>query len=459
MHIAVIGTGHVGLVTSAGLADFGNDVVCVASDDAEVERLEAGDLGLYEPGLDALVEHNRDSGRIRFSADVAAAVERADVVMIVLSAPQLFDMAGPKSTARPGGQPELGDLFAVVDRVAKAIREGTVVVNRTTVPVGTTERIKVRISAHTSVAFSVVVNPAFLKEGDAVNDFMKPDRVLVGSDDPRAAEVLRRLYAPFVRTGDRIMTVDLRSAELSKYAASALLASRISFVNELALLADEVGADMEVVRRVLGADTRIGSKYLFVGPGFGGSHFQSDILMLLQTAREVGKELTLVRAAHEVNQRQKRVLAAKLARGLGDDLEHKRVGVWGLAYKPRTDDIGEAPAMELIDGLLGRGCAVTVHDPRAMDRTRAVYGDRISYAETMYDALDGAHALVLVTEWHEYRRPDFRRMLGLMAGRLVVDGRNVWDPHELRELGFHYVGIGRPQGHSLKLTPLPPRVG
>jgi UDPglucose 6-dehydrogenase len=318
-----------------------------------------------------------------------------------------------------------------------------VIVNTSTVPVGTTERVKVRIEAHASSSFGVAYNPSFLTVGDAVNDFMKPDRVVIGTDDARAAEVLRRLYAPLVRTKGRILVCDVRSAELSKYAASALLASRISFVNELARLADHLGADMEAVRRALGADSRIGPKYLFVGPGFGGSQFQNDITMLLSTAREAGQELELVRATHEVNQRQKRVLLEKLTRQLGGDVEGKVIAVWGLAFKPRTDDVGLAPALVLLDGLLEAGAQVRVHDPRAMDNARAIYADRIHYGETMYEATHGADALVLVTEWHPYRRPDFARVQSEMAGRLIVDGRNIWDPVELRELGFRYIGVGR----------------
>jgi UDPglucose 6-dehydrogenase len=279
--------------------------------------------------------------------------------------------------------------------------------------------------------------------GDAVNDFMKPDRVVIGTTDARAAEVLRRLYAPLVRTKGQILVCDVRSAELSKYAASALLASRISFVNELARLAEHLGADMEAVRRALGADSRIGPKYLFVGPGFGGSQFQNDITMLLSTAREAGQDLQLVRATHDVNQRQKCMLLEKLTRHLSGDVEGKVVTIWGLAFKPRTDDVGLAPSLTLIDGLLEAGATVRVHDPRALDSVRALYGDRIHYGQSMYEAAEGADALALVTECHPYRRPDFARVHAAMSGRLIVDGRNIWDPVELRELGFRYVGVGR----------------
>lgn len=436
-----MGTGFVGLVVVAGLAELGNDVTCVALDDGTLALLLAGDLSVYEPGLAAMVRSNVEAGRVNFSTDLDAAVRSAEIVFLSVDV-----------GVSPEGQADLTQLFAVAERVGKATDAYKVIVNKSTVPVGATERLKVRIAAHCvprdtrtrgDAAFGVVYNPTFLTVGDAVNDFMKPDRVLIGTDDARAAEVLRRLYAPLVRTKGQILVSDVRSAELAKYAASALLASRISFVNELARLADHVGADMEMVRRALGADSRIGPKYLFVGPGFGGSQFQKDIAMLLASAREAGQDLTLVRAVHEVNLRQKQVLLEKVSRGLAGDLDGKTIAVWGLAFKPRTDDIGEAPALVLVDGLLGRGASVRVHDPRAMNNARALLGDRVTYAETMYDAVEGADALVLVTEWHPYRRPDFGRVLASMTGRLVVDGRNIWDPIELRELGFRYVGVGR----------------
>jgi UDPglucose 6-dehydrogenase len=340
------------------------------------------------------------------------------------------------------GDSDLAPLFALADRIGKSIDSYKVIATKSTVPVGTADRLGVRIGAHGSVPFGVASNPSFLKEGDAVQDFMKPARVVIGTSDQRTEEILRRLYAPFVRTQDRILVVDARTAELAKYAASALLASRISFMNELALLAGEVGADIELVRRIIGADPRIGPKYLFVGPGFGGTEFVGDIAMLLATARQAGQQLSVVSAAHATNEEQKKVLVSRLTRELGD-LEGKRVSVWGLAYKPRTSDIGGAPAVALIDGLLARGATVLAHDPRAADNAKHHYGDRITFTETMYDACVDADALVLVTEWHQYRRPDFSRIAELMRGKLLLDGRNVWDKEELRENGLRYVGLGR----------------
>lgn len=449
MHLAVIGASHVGLVASAGFADFGNDVVCVVDDPARVARLDAGELDLYEPGLTQLIVANAASGRIRFSTDLEAAVKAAEVIIIALDVARSVQ-----------GEPELKPLFQVADRIATIINKHKlsdykVIVTKSTVPVGTSDRLKVRIGARTAWDFGVVSNPSFLKEGDAVNGFMKPDRVLIGTNDESAAELLRRLYAPFVRTRDRIFVSDTRSAELAKYATSALLASRVSFMNDLAILADELGADIEAVRKVMGADPRIGEKYLFVGPGFGGSQLQGDIAMLLYTAREVGRELRLVTATDAVNRQQKGVLLQRLRHGLSGNLTGKTVCVWGLAYKPRTADIGESPALALIDGLLEAGALVQVHDPRAMDNVAAIYGDRIRCGESMYDAATGADALALVTEWHQYRRPDFKRLRAILRGNLLLDGRNIWDPTELRDLGFRYVGIGRGILRSPSVAPGP----
>lgn len=431
MRIAVIGTGRLGLCASAGLSEFGNDVECIGLDEGAVSRLRAGTVDVFEPGLAALIASNVEGGRLSFTTDLEGAVERAEVVIIAIRILIGHDGASDSS-----------ELFGIADRIGKSLDSYKVIATKSTVPVGTADRLSVRIGAHGSVPFAIASNPAFLKEGDAVNDFMKPARVVIGTSDERAAEILRRLYAPFVRTRDRILVVDARTAELSKYAASALLASRISFMNELALLAGEVGADIELVRRIMGADPRIGPKSLFVGPGFGGTDFQNDIALLLSTARQASQELSVVAATHAANQRQKTVLVTRLCQELGD-LEGKTIAVWGLAFKPRTNDIGEAPAVALIDGLLDRDAKVVVHDPQALGRARAHYGDRVEYAPTMYDACQDADALVLVTEWHQYRRPDFKRIAALMRGKLLLDGRNVWDKDELRENGLRYLGIGR----------------
>ncbi|MBM4376108.1 MAG: UDP-glucose/GDP-mannose dehydrogenase family protein [Deltaproteobacteria bacterium] len=441
MRIAVIGTGYVGLVTGACFADFGNDVIAVELDPARLARLEAGEVPIYEPGLEVILRSNREAGRYRFSQDLEQAVCDSDVVFVALRVDVGSDWI-----------PVLDKVLEVADRIGKALvscpGDFKVIATRATVPVGTTDRLAVRIGAHVSLApgraaaFAVVSNPSFLKEGNAVEDFTRPDSVLIGTGDARAAEIMRRLYSPLTRTRDVIFITDARSAELSKYATSALLASRVSFMNDLAMLAEDLGADIEVVRRVLGEDPRIGPKYLFVGPGFGGRLLHNDLRALLHAAREAGRDLAIVRATDEINQRQKRVLSEKLERTL-HGVEGKTVAVWGAAFKPMTADLGEAPALALIDRILALGGKVQAHDPHALENLRAHYGDRISYASTMYEAVTGAEALVLVTEWHSYRRPDFPRLLRLMRTPVLIDGRNVWDPAELRELGFRYHGLGR----------------
>jgi UDPglucose 6-dehydrogenase len=432
MHLTVIGTGYVGLVAGAGFSDFGNDVACVDVDAGKIARLERGEVPIYEPGLDALIASNVAAGRLRFSTDVAAAVRSADVVFIAVGTP-----------SRPDGSADLSAVFAVAETVGRNLDRYKVVATKSTVPVGTADAVRRVVAEHAKVPFSVASNPEFLKEGDAIADFMKPDRVILGADDDQAREILRSLYAPFVRSMDRIHVMDARSAELTKYAANALLASRISFMNDLALLAEKLGADIELVRRGVGADSRIGPKFLFAGPGFGGSCFPKDIAALLRTGEEAGHELEVVRAVERVNARQKRVLFEKLTRRLGEDLRGRTVGVWGLAFKPQTDDIREAPALVLVDALLAAGATVKAHDPKAMDGVRALYGERVTLTSGMYEAAEGADALVLVTEWHAYRRPDFPRLRASMSGPYLFDGRNVWEDAELRELGFIYEGIGR----------------
>ncbi len=431
MRVVVIGTGYVGLVSAAGLAEFGNDVVCVGFNPERIAQLSQGEVGFYEPGLKELISSNLEAGRVRFADEVESAIVGAEVIIYA-----------KRVKADVDGGADLGRLFAVADIIGKRLDRYTVVALKSTVPVGTCDRLAARIGAHAQVPFGVASTPAFLKEGDAINDFMKPDRVVIGSDDERAIETLRKLYDPFVRTQDRVIVCDARSAELAKQAASALLASRISFINELAMLADELGADIERVRHIMGADARIGPKALFVSPGFGGSHFHSDIDMLLSSARDAGRQLMVVRAAHEANQDHKRVLLTKLERNLGA-LEGKTVALWGLSFKPRTDDTGEGPALKLIEGLLAAGASVRAHDPKAMERVGRIFGSRIHLGSTMYDAVTGADALVLVTEWHQYRRPDFERVAAAMRGKLVIDGRNIWNPEELRGLGLRYVGLGR----------------
>jgi UDPglucose 6-dehydrogenase len=431
MKLTVIGSGYVGLVAGAGFSDFGNDVICADADAGKIARLKAGEIPIYEPGLEKLVARNVKDGRLTFSTDVPAAVAGAEVVFIAVGTPQGQD-----------GSADLSQVLAVADVIGRAMTGPLIVVDKSTVPVGTAEKVHAAVAARTSHSVTVVSNPEFLKEGDAINDFMKPDRVIIGTTDERAREVLRHLYSPFVRTNDRLQFMDPRSAELTKYAANAMLATRISFMNEIAGLAEKMGADIEAVRRGIGADPRIGPKFLFPGVGYGGSCFPKDVKALLRMGSEAELPLDLVNAVDHVNQRQKGILADRIAGHFGS-LAGKSVALWGLAFKPETDDIREAPALVLIERLLAGGARVTAYDPAAAANVRAVLGDRVAYAPGMYEALEGADALALITEWHEFRRPDFARMKKLLRAPVVFDGRNVWDPAELRALGFTYSGIGR----------------
>ncbi|HET6611312.1 MAG TPA: UDP-glucose/GDP-mannose dehydrogenase family protein [Kofleriaceae bacterium] len=433
MKLAVIGTGYVGLVAGAGFSDFGNDVTCVDLDESRIERLNGGEIPIFEPGLANLVHRNTAAGRLSFTSDTATAIAGADVAFIAVGTP-----------TRDGHRAaNLDYVLAAAEAIARAQTGPLVVVTKSTVPVGTAARIHATMAAIAEHPFSVASNPEFLKEGDAVNDFMKPARILIGASDDGAITVLRNLYAPFVRTSDRIQVMDPPSAELAKYAANAMLATRISFMNELSRLAEAVGADIEKVRKAVGADPRIGQKFLFAGPGFGGSCFPKDLRALIATGEEAGVNLRVVAAAEHANERQKQVLPDKVKGYFGGNLEGKRVAVWGLAFKPETDDIRESPALVLIDALIAGGAEVSAYDPAAMDHVRARLGDAIELAPSMYDAARGADALVLVTEWHELRRPDFQRLAAIMRAPVVFDGRNVWNPEELVGLGFTYHGIGR----------------
>jgi len=434
MKIAVIGTGYVGLVAGAGFSDFGNDVVCVDVDEARIDALRQGIIPIHEPGLDVLVKRNYEAGRLTFATDTVEAVAGAHVVIIAVGTP-----------TRDGGAADLSFVEAAAGQIGRGLTDYAVIVTKSTVPVGTADRVRARVAAEARVEFSVASNPEFLKEGDAVNDFMKPARIVLGVDSDRARDRLRALYAPFVRTSDRILEMDVRSAELTKYAANAMLATRISFMNELALLAEKVGADIEKVRKGVGSDPRIGPKFLFPGPGFGGSCFPKDTRALVHTAEDHDARLEVVEAVVRANERQKKVLGQRVRQHFGADLKGLRIGVWGLAFKPETDDIREAPALVLVGDLLASSAQVVGYDPVAMDNVRAELGDKIDYAEDMYDACKGADALVVVTEWHQFRRPDYERMKQLMNQPVVFDGRNIWPGPELAQLGFTYYSIGRPR--------------
>jgi UDPglucose 6-dehydrogenase len=432
MQITVIGTGYVGLVVGASFSHSGNRVTCVDVDIERIRCLERGEIPFYEPGLSELVRRNTAPGRLLFTTDTAAAVAGADVVFIAVGTPQSAT-----------GAADLGAVFDVARAIAKHVTGPTVVVLKSTVPVGTTDRVRKLIASETRHSVPVVFNPEFLKEGDAVNDFMKPARVILGGDDRRALDLLVNLYEPFVRTNNRIQIMDARSAELAKYAANCMLATRVSFINELALLAEKVGADIELVRMGVGSDPRIGPSFLFAGPGFGGSCFPKDLQALLHTGAEVGQELGVIRAVIEANERQKRVLGDRIAAHFGGDLRGRRIAVWGIAFKPETDDLREAPALVTIEDVLARGGEVVAYDPAAAERARALFGDRVTLASDMYRAAEGADALALVTEWHQFRRPDFGRLAESMRTRVLFDGRNMWHGPELRQQGFTYYGVGR----------------
>ncbi|HEY2748343.1 MAG TPA: UDP-glucose/GDP-mannose dehydrogenase family protein [Polyangia bacterium] len=433
MRLAVIGTGYVGLVAGAGFSDFGNDVVCVDLDHARVDGLRRGIMPIFEPGLEGLVKRNVEEGRLSFSTKIEEAVPGAQVVILAVGTPSAHD-----------GSADLSQVIAAAQAVGRVITDYTVVVTKSTVPVGTAAKVAAALGGVTKLPFAVASNPEFLKEGAAIDDFMKPDRIIIGTDDERARDILRNLYAPFVRTNDRIVCMDPRSAELTKYASNAYLATRISFINDVANLCEKVGADVEMVRRGMGMDQRIGPKFLFPGIGYGGSCFPKDVKAVMVTAREHGHPLEILDSVHRVNERQKRLLADKvIAHFGGGSLAGKVVALWGLAFKPGTDDIREAPALSIIERLLEMGAVVHGHDPVANEAVQRQLGARIKLFEHNYEAATGADALALVTEWHQFRRPNFAKLKELMRTPVLFDGRNSWEPHEVKELGFTYYGIGR----------------
>ena len=431
MKVTVIGSGYVGLVAGACLAETGNDVICADRDAAKIARLTAGQLPIYEPGLEPLVERNMAEGRLRFTTDLPAAIRHGDVVFIAVGTPPGED-----------GSADLQHVLAVASTIGEHLDRFKVVVTKSTVPVGTAEKVRTAIRAVTDADVAIASNPEFLKEGAAIDDFMKPDRVVLGTDDPRAEALLRELYSPYVRSGAPILFMDIPSAEVTKYAANAMLATRISFMNQVAELCERVGADVFAVRQGIGSDARIGSAFLYPGPGYGGSCFPKDVQALVHTARQVGMEPSVWEAVEAVNARQKQVLFAKLEALLGS-VAGRTVGVWGLAFKAGTDDMRESPAIALIDALLAGGGIVRAHDPEAMDVARSIWGDRITFAADPYDAVAGADALVIVTEWLVYRNPDFDRVRRALRTPIVVDGRNLYEPARMRALGFAYAGIGR----------------
>jgi UDPglucose 6-dehydrogenase len=431
MKLTIVGTGYVGLVAGTCFADSGNDVICVDVDVAKIKALNAGKVPIYEPGLEELIHKNVREKRLSFSTDLPTAVGQSEVVFIAVGTPE-----------GESGDADLQYVLDAAKQIGESLRRYTLIVDKSTVPVGTADRVREVIDRVTEQSFDVVSNPEFLKEGAAIDDFLKPDRIVIGTTSEHARRVMGELYAPFVRTENPILFMDSRSAELTKYAANAMLATRISFMNDLAMLCEKVGADVDSVRKGMGSDRRIGYPFLFPGVGYGGSCFPKDVKALVATARDFGIEFDLLRAVERTNEQQKRLLLRRAVKHYGD-LTGKHFAVWGLAFKPRTDDMREAPSLVILEGLLGKGATLVAHDPVATEVARKHFGGRIRYSETPYEALEGADGLFVLTEWNEFRRPDFDRMKKLMRQPVVFDGRNIFDPPRMRERGFVYFGIGR----------------
>ncbi len=439
MKISIIGTGYVGLVSGACLAEVGNHVLCLDVDPNKIAILRSGGIPIYEPGLQAMVKRNEEAGRLAFTTDIAESVAYGQVQIIAVGTPPDED-----------GSADLQHVVEAARNIGRHMNDRKVIVDKSTVPVGTAEKVRVAIQNELgaralNVPFSVVSNPEFLKEGAAVDDFMKPDRIVVGAEDPYAIEVMRALYAPFQRNHERLILMDIKSAELTKYAANAMLATRISFMNELALLAERLGADIERVRQGIGSDPRIGYQFLYPGCGYGGSCFPKDVQALMRTAAGNGLDLKILKSVEVVNQRQKSVLLDKIVMRFGENLNGQHFAIWGLAFKPNTDDMREAPSRVLIDGLCARGATVAAYDPAAMDEARHIYGKQnsVRFATSPENALLGADALVIVTEWKEFRSPDFNEIKSILRHPLIYDGRNLYEPALVRQAGLEYFGIGR----------------
>jgi UDPglucose 6-dehydrogenase len=429
--IAVVGTGYVGLVVGACFAENGNDVICVDKDEAKVRALKRGKIPIFEPGLEEIVKRNTAERRLTFTTDLPAAVKASKILFIAVGTPEAED-----------GSADLKHVLGVARDIGRAMDGYRVIVDKSTVPVGTAEQVRQVIAKETTHPFSVVSNPEFLKQGAAVDDFLKPDRVVIGADDERGAKVMTELYAPFTRTGAPIMVMDCASAELCKYAANAMLATRISFMNEVARVCELYGANVDQVRRAVASDSRIGSSFLFPGVGYGGSCFPKDVKAILKFSKDKGYDFKILDAVEDVNVQQKKKLLQMMKQRLRS-LKGKTIGVWGLAFKPRTDDMREAPAITIIEGLLKAGATVRAYDPEARETARRIFGNRITYCKNAYDALKGADALALVTEWNEFREPDFARMKKHMKAPVIFDGRNIYKPEAIAAQGFSYHSIGR----------------
>ena len=431
MNIAVIGTGYVGLVAGSCFAESGNDVICVDKDAEKIKKLSRGKVSIYEPGLPQIIARNLREHRLSFTTDIGTALEKSFVLFITVGTPAF------------GGEIDVSAVREVATKIGNSMSGFKVIVMKSTLPVGMTEQVRDIIRAETDQPFDIVSNPEFLKEGAAVEDFMKPDRVILGAEDEQATEVVQELYAPFVRTGSPILVTDIRTAEMIKYASNAYLATRISFMNEFANLCEHVGADVDMVRRGMGLDTRIGPSFLFAGVGFGGSCFPKDVEALIATGRRHDYQLRILEAVARVNSEQRERFLKSVLRHFDGDVTGRRLAVWGLSFKPQTNDIREAPAVDIIEGLLGAEATVVAYDPEAMDEAAELFGERVEFAKSNYGCLKGADALLLITEWQAFRNPDFDRMKSAMRQPVIFDGRNVYEPNQMREMGFTYYGIGR----------------
>lgn len=431
MKIAVIGTGYVGLTAGACLADMGNEVICIDNNPDKLAKLQNGIIPIYEPGLDELVKSNVSENRLSFSDNLDFAVKQSQVCFIAVGTPQGED-----------GSADMQYVYTAAKSIGKAINSYKVIVDKSTVPVGTAEKITEIIKKETEFPFDVISNPEFLKQGNAVDDFLSPDRVIIGSNSEKATSIMQELYAPFFRTGNRVIVMDVKSAEMTKYASNSFLAAKISFMNEIADICEKVGANAEMVRVGMSTDSRIGNKFLFPGIGYGGSCFPKDVRALIYIAQNSGAKSSIIEAVHNTNKNQRKMFIEKIIKHYGSNLEGKTFGVWGLAFKPKTNDMREAPSITVIKALLERGGKVKAYDPKAFDCAKLYFGDKITYANSAYEAVDGADGMILLTEWNEFRRPDFDKLKTLLKSPVIFDGRNQYNPARMAKAGFTYCGIG-----------------
>lgn len=430
--IAVIGTGYVGLVSGTCFAETGNDVICVDIDSSKVDKMRQGIVPIYEPHLDVVFERNIKENRLRFTTDLKEAVDFAEIIFLALPTPPGED-----------GSADLSYVLGVADQLGKIIAEYKVIVDKSTVPVGTAEKVAAAIAANSKVEFAVVSNPEFLREGFAIDDFLNPDRVVVGTSDPRAAKVMEDLYKPFIRDGHPLIIMDEKSAELTKYAANAFLATKITFMNEIANFCEKVGADVDFVRQGIGSDSRIGHKFLYPGIGFGGSCFPKDVSALLKSGKAAGYEFEIINSVLQVNEKQKVTMVQKIKNQFGDDLSGRHFALWGLAFKPDTDDIREASALYIVKELLALGATICAYDPEAMDNVKQTLGDTIQFANQQYDALENADALLIATEWGTFKNPDFNKIKSSLKNHIIFDGRNIYELDDMKQLGIQYYSVGR----------------